>query len=77
MKARLRVQKGEEYSTITQEQKEVEEFLNDSGKRINQREQSPQMSAVFFVPKKDMKKRMVQDYHYLNAWTIRNNYPLL
>jgi len=24
-----------------------------------------------------MKKRMVQDYHYLNAWTIRNNYPLL
>ena len=27
--------------------------------------------------KKDGKKRMVQDYRYLNEWTIRNNYPLL
>jgi len=31
---------------------------------------------VFFVGKKDGKKRMVQDYHYLNEWTIKNNYPL-
>ena len=37
---------------------------------------SPQTSAVFFVPKKDMKKRMVQDYRYLNSGTVRNNYPL-
>ena len=37
---------------------------------------SPQMSLVFFVPKKDSKKRMVQDYQYLNSWTIKNNYPL-
>ena len=22
------------------------------------------------------KKRMVQDYRYLNEWTIKNNYPL-
>jgi len=35
------------------------------------------MSLVFFVPKKDRKKRMVQDYQYLNSWTIKNNYPLL
>ena len=27
--------------------------------------------------KKDGKKRMVQDYRYLNEWTIKNNYPLL
>ena len=26
--------------------------------------------------KKDRKKRMVQDYRYLNEWTIKNNYPL-
>ena len=26
--------------------------------------------------KKDGKKRMVQDYRYLNEWTIKNNYPL-
>ena len=37
----------------------------------------PQMSPVFFMPKKDGKKRMVQDYQYLNSWTIKNNYPLL
>ena len=37
---------------------------------------SPQTAPVFFVGKKDGKKRMVQDYHYLNEWTIKNNYPL-
>ena len=37
---------------------------------------SPQMLPEFFVPKKDGKKRMVQDYRYLNSWTIKNNYPL-
>ena len=31
---------------------------------------------VFFVGKKDGKKRMVQDCRYLNEWTIKNNYPL-
>ena len=36
----------------------------------------PQMSLVFFVPKKDGKKRMVQDYWYLNSWTVKNNYLL-
>ena len=28
------------------------------------------------MSKKDGKKRMVQDYRYLNSWTIKNNYPL-
>ena len=34
------------------------------------------MSLVFFVPKKDGKKRMVLDYRYLNSWMIKNNYLL-
>ena len=34
-------------------------------------------SASVFVGKKDGKKRIVQDYRYLNEWTIKNNYPLL
>jgi len=34
------------------------------------------MALVFFVRKKDGKKQMVQDYQYLNEWTIKNNYPL-
>jgi len=34
------------------------------------------MAPVFFVGKKDGKKRMVQDYQYLNEWTVKNNYQL-
>ena len=37
---------------------------------------SPQTSSVFFMPKKDRKKRMVQDYQYLNSWMVKNNYLL-
>jgi len=36
----------------------------------------PQTAPVFFVGKKDRKKKKVQDYRYLNEWTIKNNYPL-
>jgi len=32
---------------------------------------------VFFIGKKDGKKHIVQDYRYLNKWTVKNNYPLL
>ena len=31
---------------------------------------------MFFVGKKDGKKRMVQDYRYLNKWTIKKDYLL-
>ena len=34
------------------------------------------MIPVFFVEKKDDRKRMVQNYRYLNKQTIKNNYPL-
>ena len=37
---------------------------------------SPQTALVFFVEKKDGKKRIVQDYRYLNEWTVKNNYLL-
>ena len=46
-------------------------------KRYIKLSKSPQTSPVFFVPKKDGKKRIVQDYRYLNSWMIKNNYPLL
>jgi len=36
----------------------------------------PQKVPVFFIEKKDRKKQMVQDYRYLNEWTIKNNYSL-
>ena len=37
---------------------------------------SSQIALVFFIGKKDGKKRMVQDYQYFNEWTVKNNYPL-
>jgi len=37
---------------------------------------SPQTSPEFFIGKKDEKKRIVQDYQYLNKETVKDNYPL-
>ncbi len=37
---------------------------------------SSQTSTLFFVPKEDGERHLVQDYHYLNSQTIRNGYPL-
>ena len=55
----------------------MEAFLDDQlSKGYIWPSNSQQASPVFFVPKKDGKKRMVQDYRYLNEWTIKNNYPL-
>ena len=60
-----------------QEQKEVSDFIDDQTRKEYIRpSKSPQTSPVFFVPKKDGKKWMVQDYRYLNKHTVKNNYPL-
>ena len=72
------LKKGRLIPLLVDEQKEVEVFLDDQlSKGYIQPSNSQQTSLVFFVPKKDGKKRMVQDYPYLNEWTIKNNYPLL
>ena len=69
--------KGKIYPLSRIEREEVQEFMkNQLRKGYIRPLKSPQMSLVFFVPKKDGKKRMVQDYRYLNSWTIKNNYPL-
>jgi len=34
------------------------------------------MASVFFVGKKNRKKHIVQNYRYLNEWTVKNNYLL-
>jgi len=69
--------KGKIYPLSRVERKEVQEFMKDQlRKRYIRPSKSPQTSLVFFVPKKDEKKRMVQDYQYLNSWTVKNNYPL-
>ena len=59
------------------EQEEVMAFLDDQLKKgYIHPSKFPQTSPVFFVPKKDGKKQMVQDYQYLNEHTVKNNYPL-
>jgi len=69
--------KGKIYPLSRVEREEVQEFMKDQlRKRYIRPSKSPQTSPVFFVPKKDEKKRMVQDYWYLNSWTVKNNYPL-
>ena len=45
-------------------------------KRYIRSSKLPQVASVFFVGKKNGKKRIVQDYRYLNEWTIKNNYSL-
>ena len=62
---------------LREEREEVREFVKEQlRKGYIQLSKSPQIALVFFVGKKDGKKRMVQDYRYLNEWTIKNNYPL-
>jgi len=69
--------KGRLIPLSVDEQKEVEDFVdNQLAKGYIRLSISPQTSPVFFVPKKDGKKYMVQDYQYLNEWTIKNNYLL-
>ena len=69
--------KGRLIPLSVDEQKEVSEFVDEQlAKGYIRPSKSEQTSPVFFVPKKDGRKRMVQDYRYLNEHTVRNNYPL-
>ena len=65
------------YPLSPSDREAVNEWLDEHlAKGYIQESKSPQTSPIFFVPKKDGRKRMVQDYRYLNAWTVRNAYPL-
>jgi len=69
--------KGKVYPLSREEREEVREFVKEQLRKGYIRpSKSPQTALVFFVGKKDGRKRMVQDYWYLNEWTIKNNYPL-
>ena len=77
MKEGFMPRKVKVYPLSREEREEVHEFIQEQLRKGYIRpSKSPQMAPVFFVGKKDGKKRMVQDYRYLNEWTIKNNYPL-
>ena len=59
--------KGRVYPLSREEREEVREFIKEQlRKEYIQPSKSPQIVLVFFIGKKDGKKRMVQDYRYLN-----------
>ena len=69
--------KGRAYLLSRDEKEEVREFVEEQlRKGYIHPSKLPQTLPVFFVGKKDGKKRMVQDYQYLNKGTIKDNYPL-
>jgi len=70
--------KGKVYPLSREEREKVREFIWEQlQKGYIWPSKSLQMAPVFFVGKKDGKKWMVQDYRYLNEWTIKNNYLFL
>ena len=59
------------------EKKEVQAFIEDQlQKEYIRLSKSPQTSSVHFVAKKDGKRRIVQNYKYVNKSTIKNRYLL-
>jgi len=69
--------KGQIYPLSRTEKEEVQVFVESQLKKGYIRPvKSPQILSVLFVPKKDGKRRMVQDYCYVNKGTIKNSYPL-
>jgi hypothetical protein len=77
LKETFKPKKGRLIPLSPEEQKEVSDFIDDQlSKKYIRPSKSEQTSPVFFVPKKDGRKRMVQDYRYLNEHTVKNNYPL-
>ena len=69
--------KGKVYSLSREERGEMCKFIAEQLRKGYIRlSKLSQMAPVFFVRKKDGKKRIVQNYRYLNEWTVKNNYPL-
>ena len=66
------LRKEKVYPLSREEREEVREFVREQLKKDYIRpSKSPQMAPVFFMGKKDGKKRIVQDYRYLNEWTVK------
>ena len=60
------------YPLSREEREEMHEFISEQLKKGYIRPSKlPQMALVVFVGKKDSKKWIVQDYRYLNEWTIK------
>ena len=73
----FRASKARVYPLFRNEKEEVQKFVDEHLKKGYIRPSKlPQMLPVFFVGKKDRRKRMVINYRRLNKQMIKNNYPL-
>jgi len=62
---------------LREEREEMHKFISEQLRKGYIRlSKSPQMAPMLFIEKKNSKKQMVQNYRYLNEWTVKNNYPL-
>ena len=76
-KETFKPRKGRIYSLSKNKREEVQNFVEDQLRKEYTRSlKSLQTSLVFFVNKKDRRKRIVMDYCNLNDQMIKNNYPL-
>ena len=77
MKEGIIPRKRRVYLLSREKKEEVYKFISKQlRKEYIKLSKLPQMVLVFFVGQKDSKKQIVQNYRYLNGWTIKNNYPL-
>ena len=75
MKKEFILRKEKIYPLSRKEREEVHKFISEQLRKwYIKLLKSPQIVLVFFVGKKDRKKHMVQDYKYLNKWTIVTNF---
>ena len=78
LKKEFVLRKEKVYLLLREKREKVREFIaKQTKKRYIRPSKLLQTALVFFVGKKDRKKRIVQDYQYLNKWTVKNNYLLL
>ena len=64
---RFVLRKGKMYLLLREEREKVCKFIKEQLRKGYIRlSKFPQMALVFFIEKKDGKKRIVQDYWYLN-----------
>jgi len=76
-KERFVLRKRKIYLLSREKREEICEFIEKQLRKGYIRLlKSPQMILVFFMGKNDGKKQIIQDYRYLNEWTIKNNYSL-
>ena len=68
---------GKVYQLTQDEQKALLKFIQEQqAKGYIHPSKSPYAVPFFFIKKKDGKLQPVQDYQWLNEWTVKNHYPL-